>query len=319
VFLGSILKKKAENSDLPKTPEEYRNGMEIDWKILSPFPFSKLASFSWSQTPLRNGDSMPLLSIHFKTEESINVQDIYVFYIHGGGFVEGSITGYSRAIVPLFDFIQKISLHSDEKLRFNIIMPEYRLAPEYLLPIAMEDCTDAYKYVINDLQINPDDIIIMGDSAGGHLSFSTTLKIIEENLPLPKMIIAFSPWTDLTISLDSHINNQNLEAILGFETLVKFSKWAAPSLELRQQYSLLSKSKELFSSFPPVLIHVGSYEILLDDAVKMYELLKDSKDTDTIIQIYEAQSHDFNLFIEWFPEAQDAAYAIFNFIKTHIN
>jgi monoterpene epsilon-lactone hydrolase len=81
----------------------------------------------------------------------------------------------------------------------------YRLAPENQYPCALDDCVDAYRWLIDPKggNINPANVIIGGDSAGGGLAISTLLKLSKENIPLPSGIILFSPWLDISQSLDS--------------------------------------------------------------------------------------------------------------------
>ena len=81
---------------------------------------------------------------------------------------------------------------------------------------------------------------------------------------------------------------------------------------------LIDISLEVYSNFPPTLINVGSYEVLLDDAIEMAKILKESSNNECKLEIYEGQVHDFTIFVGWLPEAHDALNSIYSFIKQYI-
>ena len=170
---------------------------------------------------------------------------INVIYFHGGGFVEGSASTYQGVVGGIMLELQSVteklqaSMGSELPLQFSFLVPDYRLAPEHPLPAAVEDCVAVYRKLLNE-QTDPKDIIFMGDSAGGNLAFSVALEVMERGLPSPAALVAFSPWTDLTLSGKSY--TQNNDAILQLHAIELFANWAAPSQDARKKFSLITRS-----------------------------------------------------------------------------
>ncbi|MBQ7011703.1 MAG: alpha/beta hydrolase, partial [Clostridia bacterium] len=166
----------------------------------------------------------------------------------------------------------------------------YRLAPEHPFPTALEDCLDAYGYLLSN-GYDGSRIIVCGESAGGGLCYALCDKLKEKGRSLPAGIVAISPWTDLTQSGDSYIKNVKKDVSMTCERLKYFADCYA--------YGAISDGKNLYprtnddaendrmvksdprmsplfaelSDMPPSLIFVGGDEILLDDSVKLHERL----------------------------------------------
>lgn len=211
---------------LPQDPEEFRERFIDKLCTFFPFPLSGV-SREIKTIPMRNNEHIQLLSLSFENRKSSNSREITIFYLHGGGFIEGGILGYDGVVSGIMTELQSYSDTNKDDIRFNVYFPEYRLAPNYTLPTAIYDCVDTYRYLIEELKLNSDNIIFMGDSAGGHLCFSTTLQIQHEGLPLPKVVIPLSPWTDLTQSLPSLQTNIATDPALHPSSVQKMSDWSA--------------------------------------------------------------------------------------------
>eukprot|EP00012_Vannella_robusta_P012928 CAMPEP_0206199606 /NCGR_PEP_ID=MMETSP0166-20121206/10365_1 /ASSEMBLY_ACC=CAM_ASM_000260 /TAXON_ID=95228 /ORGANISM="Vannella robusta, Strain DIVA3 518/3/11/1/6" /LENGTH=266 /DNA_ID=CAMNT_0053617747 /DNA_START=292 /DNA_END=1092 /DNA_ORIENTATION=- len=261
--------------------------------------------------PVGNGASIPMLWLDFPASTPKPSKHITIVYFHGGGFIEGSIKAYEGVVANLVNELQLIGNSVGGSLHYSVVIPEYRLAPENPLPTGIEDCLEAYKYILKEGN-DENTILFMGDSAGGHLTISVALEAIEKGVPTPKALVAFSPWTDLTNSNPSITTNADNDPVLNPAMINKFSDWSAPSMEAKEKYSLLNYDARKFENvFPPLLIQVGSHEMLLDDAIFMSKLTGD-------LEIYENQGHDFNLFVGWIPEAEDALQSVNKFIKHHL-
>ena len=115
-----------------------------------------------------------------------------ILYLHGGSFIAGSLKSH-----------RSLAAHICKVSETPVLLIDYRLAPENPFPAALEDAILAYKWLINKKQINPDKVIIAGDSAGGTLTLSTLIKLRDEGLPLPAAGICLSPCTDLAITGES--------------------------------------------------------------------------------------------------------------------
>src|SRR5688572_18002086 len=117
--------------------------------------------------------------------------DRHMLYLHGGGYVYGAPTYYR-------DFIWRIA----DATRSRVLCLDYRLAPEHPFPAAVDDAVAAYRWLL-DQGADPRCLSIMGDSAGGGLTFAALLRLRDEGAALPAAAVTLSPWTDLTLSGDS--------------------------------------------------------------------------------------------------------------------
>ena len=134
-----------------------------------------------------------------------------ILHLHGGGYVIGSIAFYQTLCVPMA-----------QTLRMNLLLPEYRLAPEHPYPAALEDALQMYNWLLAQ-GYKPADILLSGDSAGGGLSLATVLALKEAGTALPGTVACLSPWADLTLKGQSHITKAKSEVMLKTET---WKEWA---------------------------------------------------------------------------------------------
>ncbi len=199
-----------------------------------------------------------------------------ILYLHGGGYTAGNLSyakGFSSALAA--------------KCGIRVFCVEYRLAPEHIFPAALNDCMEAYGYLISN-GYDPSQIIICGESAGGGLCYSLCHKLKDKGRTLPAGIIAISPWTDLTLSADSYKTNEKCDPSMTKERLKYFAdcyvygavregKKLHPKTNPDYEDDIRVKSDSRMSplygnqeKMPPSLIFVGSDEIMLDDSIKMH-------------------------------------------------
>lgn len=184
-----------------------------------------------------------------------------ILYCHGGGYTSGSFR-YARSITN--------KLASSTSM--DVLSFDYRLAPETPFPAALEDAVAVWNYLMYH-GYGARDIIIAGDSAGGNLALALTLKLKEQGRILPRGLILFSPWTDLTMSGKSHKEKADLDPILTEEYLQRCIEGYAPEMDLKNPY--LSPLFGDFTGFPPTYIQVGTNEILLSDSLKLQKQLQE--------------------------------------------
>ncbi len=179
-------------------------------------------------------------------------------YLHGGGYTAGSL-GYARGFGGVLA----------ELTHIPTLCVAYRLAPEHPYPAALDDAMAAYRYLIEKHPGRR--ILLAGESAGGGLCFALCLRIKQEGLPQPACVVALSPWTDLTMSFDSHIRNAKEDPTLSRPMLELYS-----SLYAGDQCSnpLVSPAFGDLRGLPDSLIIAGSSEILEDDSRQMAERLR---------------------------------------------
>ena len=182
-----------------------------------------------------------------------------ILYCHGGGYSTGSSL-YARTLTG------KLAMSTS----MDVLSFDYRLAPEHPYPAATQDAMRVWNYLML-LGYGARDIILAGDSAGGNLALSLTLKLKEEGRLLPRGIVLMSPWTDLTSSGKSHHTKAEIDPVLNAAYLAEMINNYAPGKNLRDP--MISPLFGSYEGFPPTYIQVGGNEILLDDSVLLYKKL----------------------------------------------
>ncbi|WP_321393717.1 alpha/beta hydrolase [Emcibacter sp.] len=181
--------------------------------------------------------------------------DAALLYLHGGGFIGGSAQGY-----------RGLSAELGRAIGVGAYSLDYRLAPEDVFPAAVEDAASAYQALL-DKGFSPDRIVVAGDSAGGGLVMSLLVKLRDAGAPLPAAALAISPWADLSCDTESFTTKASEDPAL---TAAGLRIAAAHYLnQTDPRDPLASPVFADLTGLPPLLIQVGSAEILLDDAVKL--------------------------------------------------
>lgn len=177
-----------------------------------------------------------------------------VLYLHGGGYVIGSAhTGASLAA----------SLA--HRVRATAYSLDYRLAPEHPHPAAVLDGVAAYRELTTTVAAGS--IVIAGDSAGGGLAIATLVAARDAGLPMPAAVAVFSPWTDLTHSGRSVHSKDGIDPLFSPDDLRGYAERYLGAADAAAP--LASPIHADLHGLPPLLIQVGSHELLLDDAVRL--------------------------------------------------
>ena len=224
-----------------------------------------------------------------------------VLYLHGGGYVIGSPRSHRHLAAAIAGAAGASALLLD-----------YRLAPEHPFPAAVEDATAAYRWLL-DQATAPEHIVIAGDSAGGGLTVATVLALREARVPLPAGGVCISPWVDLTCSGASYATKAAADPIVrraGVEEMARAYLGATPP-----RTPLASPLFADLRGLPPLLIHVGSDEVLLDDAVQLAERAK-AAGVDATLEIYDRMIHVWHWFLPMLDEAQTGVEAIGRFVRS---
>ena len=203
-----------------------------------------------------------------------------ILYCHGGGYSTGS-TVYARTLT------KKLA----ESTSMDVFAFNYRLAPEHPYPAATEDALKAWNYLMY-LGYGARDVIVAGDSAGGNLALSLTLRLKEQERLLPRGPVLLSPWTDLTKSGKSYESRKEVDPVLDHEYLDRMIENYAGGQELSNP--LISPLFGNFKGFPPTYIQVGDNEILLSDATLLHKkLLKEN--VSAHLDVYKGMWHVFQM------------------------
>ena len=204
-----------------------------------------------------------------------------ILYCHGGGYSTGSSL-YARTLTG------KLAASTS----MDVLSFDYRLAPEHPYPAATEDAMQVWNYLML-LGYGARDIILAGDSAGGNLALSLTLKLKEEGRLLPRGLVLMSPWTDLTSSGKSYISKAEIDPVLNGAYLEKMIRNYAEGQELTNP--LISPLFGDYVGFPPTYIQVGNNEILLDDSVMLYKKLLKAN-VSVKLEMFKGMWHVFQMF-----------------------
>lgn len=228
--------------------------------------------------------------------------DKVILQLHGGGYVAKIKNSYYNMA----------TYYSEAGDGISVLSPDYRVAPEDPYPAALEDALDSYRWLL-DRGWKGEQIIVAGDSAGGGLAMTLTMYLRDHNMPLPCGIVAMSPWTDLTASGESYTLNYELDPLFGNskETMIYENDYAG-NHDKKSPY--ISPIYGEFSQFPPMLIQVGSTEMLLSDSITAASMA-DIAGVEVRLSVYDDMFHVFQMSGKLFPEAKKAWEEVEQFLQ----
>lgn len=223
-----------------------------------------------------------------------------VLYLHGGGYIIGSSSTH-----------RGITGHLAKTTGCTIITPDYRLAPEFPFPAALDDAEACWNGLL-EAGFKPEHIAVAGDSAGGGLSVALAMRLRDKNQPLPASLTVFSPWVDLT---QEQLYAPECEPVLQASWTSKAAKLYAGQESLANP--LISPLFGDLSGLPPLLIQVGSQEILLNDAERLAEAAS-GQDVETRLEVYNSLWHVFQVHSGQLERATAAMETAGQHIKRHL-
>ena len=203
-----------------------------------------------------------------------------ILHCHGGGYSTGSSL-YARTLTS--------KLASSTSM--DVLCFDYRLAPENPYPAATEDAMKVWNHLML-FGYGARDVILTGDSAGGNLALSLTLKLKQEGRLLPRGIVLMSPWTDLTSSGDSFLEKAEMDPVLNSAYIDRMVEAYAQGQELKNP--LISPLYGDFDGFPPTYIQVGENEILLSDSTRLHQAFVDAN-VSVKMDVYPGMWHVFQM------------------------
>lgn len=215
-----------------------------------------------------------------------------ILYFHGGSWVFGS---------P--ETALSLTGHLVAKTGFGAYSPDYRLAPEHPFPAAIEDTLSAYRALL-DRGEDPSTIVFAGDSAGGGLTVTTCLAARDAGLPLPAAIVAFSPGLDATRTGESMDTKEGIDPIFTRKAVERTGALYLAGADPHQPLLSPAVLADL-AGFPPMLIQVGTNEILLDDSTRLAARAR-AAGVDVILDITADVPHVFQSFAGVLDEADEA-------------
>jgi len=228
--------------------------------------------------------------------------DQVILYLHGGAYVLGSLTMYHPTLVTYA-----------WATRTRLLMIEYRLAPKHPFPAAVIDARTAYLWLLAQ-GIRSEQIVVMGDSAGGGLTVALLLTLRDEQIPLPAAAVCLSPWFDLACTGKSIRTRARADVILTPQALKKAANAYLGTTDPRTP--LASPLYSDLHGLPPMLLQVGTEDILLDDA-RHFAVRAREAGVSIELQVWSNMIHVWQVFGRRLPEARQAREHIQRFIRSH--
>lgn len=222
-----------------------------------------------------------------------------VLHLHGGGYVAGSHATHRL-------LASRIARLADA----SVVVPDYRLAPEHRHPAALEDSLATLRWLVEDLGVDPARTVVSGDSAGGGLAAATLLAARDRDLPAVAGYVGLSPWVDLTGSGDSITVNHDLDIWLDGRLVAVGGTAYAPDDPTDPYASPLFGD---LRGLPPMLVHVGTHEVLLDDSRRFVERARAAGVAASLGE-FEGMWHVFQVF-QGLPESSRSLREIGGFVR----
>jgi monoterpene epsilon-lactone hydrolase len=224
-----------------------------------------------------------------------------LYYLHGGGYVLGSIESHR-------DPVSRLARAA--KMRALVI--DYRLAPEHPFPAQLEDATAAYKWLLAS-GLSPSRIAVAGESAGAGLTMSLLVALREGHIPLPAVAACVSPWVDLEVTGGTMTRNAPFDYVTR-GTLRLYAKWFAPRDATNPLASALHAD---LRGLPPLLLLAGGSETLLDDARRLSDRAS-AHGVRVTLEVEPDMIHAWPLFASGFPRCQASLERVGAFLREHV-
>ncbi|SEW33771.1 alpha/beta hydrolase [[Clostridium] fimetarium] len=276
------------NQDL----EHYRKLMNI--KTIDPFK----KFYDTSDKKIYNGDYLVPVRI-YRTKKHKRVEDIpVILFLHGGGWVSESVETYNRICKNLAD-----------KTNHVVVSVDYRLAPEYKFPTALEDCYAVAKAIFlnNDLNIKPENITLVGDSAGGNLAAALSLLARDRGEFMPKRQILIYPCVNSDFSDETpyrSVIENGMDYLLTRKNMIDYvDMYKSCDEDLQSPYFSPILTKD-FSNQPKTLIITAEFDPLRDEGEAYGKKLSEAGNEVEIHRISDALHGFFALSTRYFHVKQ---------------
>ncbi|KAI9140563.1 Alpha/Beta hydrolase protein [Paraphysoderma sedebokerense] len=246
---------------------------------------------------LKGRRKLHALMFRYKSSGQSREAKKLMLYIHGGGYCLLSSKSHSN-------WTAKVAEQG-----VDVLSIDYRLAPEFPFPAAIHDCFAVYQYILQELRVEPQNILLGGDSGGGGLCMALVQVLHRVSAPFPAGIYMISPWVDLERESPSILDYQ----IHDFLAVLTHKRLNVPKLYGGKRYSNLEefiemdlvspgRSKSLPPNLPPILIQASPHEQLYNSISNFFlNLVRSSPQCPVTLELYEDMMHTFQVFGEFLP------------------
>ncbi|MGO8938375.1 MAG: alpha/beta hydrolase [Mycobacterium sp.] len=229
--------------------------------------------------------------------------DRAVLYLHGGGYIMGSLNTHR-------DLMGRISRAAQAR----VLGLDYRLAPEHPFPAAVDDTLAGYRFLLEQ-GLAPKRLAIAGDSAGGALTLAALIAGRDAGLPMAGAAVCLSPFLDLEGTGESIKTRADVDPIATPEVI---DVWAKAYLAgANPRTPLANPLYADLAGLPPLLIQVGDHEVLLDDSTRLAERGR-AAGVQVKLEVWPEMIHRWQSYAAVLPEGQQAIEDIGTFIREQI-
>ncbi len=223
-----------------------------------------------------------------------------ILFLHGGGYVSGSIKSHRHMIAE-----------AGRQSKARTLALAYRLAPEHPFPAALEDALAGYRFLLSS-GFDPAGITLAGESAGGGLAVATLVSLRDAGDPLPARAWCSSPWVDLTMSGSTMTSKAAVDPLIQRDYLTEL---AGAYLHGADPLSpLVSPIHADLRGLPPMLIQVGSAETLLSDSMALASRAGET-DVRVTLQVWPEMIHAWHLFHPQLAAGREALAEVGRFVR----
>lgn len=271
----------------------------------APLPYQWFRTLGLNVRPIneRSDDGSLVCGEWIEPKRADDVDDAVIFYIHGGGYVSCSPQTHRPITTSLVRLTKR-----------RVFSLDYRLAPEHRYPAALDDAFAAYRWLLKHERVSPRAISFAGDSAGGGLVLACLLRVRDAGLPLPACAVCFSPWTDLAGVSESQRFYDGRCAMFCPENTHDFARAYLRAASPYDPYA--SPAYGNLAGLPPILLQVGSTEMLLDDARRVDRKIQAARGQSRL-EIYDDLAHCWQMLYGFVPEARTALRQAASFMREH--
>ena len=281
---------RTRSSEVRHTTDDYRLSYE---RIMSTLPLDDDI-----RTKRVGVNGVPAEWIYAPESEDSRV----VLYLHGGGYLYGSARTHRVMLA-----------HLARAAKARVLALDYRLAPEIPFPAPVEDTVSAYRWLLSQ-SIAPEMMVIGGDSAGGGLTIAALVALRHVGEPMPAAGVCISPWTDMEATGQSYSTNAEADPSVSKDQILQIAKVYMDGKD--PQAPLASPIHADLTGLPPLLIQVGSIEVLLDDSTMLKSRAKEAE-VPVEMEVWDDMPHVWHHYAPILPEARKAIGRIGEFVLQH--
>jgi epsilon-lactone hydrolase len=246
-----------------------------------------------------DGDGVPA---EWVTAAGVTGQRVVLFF-PGGAYHIGSVATLRHLVALVSDAAQA-----------RVLNAGYRLAPEHPFPAAVHDAVTAYRWLLAR-GIPPGQIAVAGNSSGGGLALALLVALRDAGEPMPAAAVAISPWTDLEMTGESRRTRAAADRMITPDGMKEAADWYLAGQDPRHRYA--SPVLADLQGLPPVLIHVGDAEILLDDSTRFAARAR-AAGVEVTLEVWDEMPHCWHTFAGFLPEADRAIERIGTWLQERI-